>query len=81
MRLDYGFKHSNPDAKVNMYVLRQVDLDGNETLYGPISIDNSKDQPRLIKVINLMGQEVDEYYVGIFIEVYEDGSTRKFYRH
>lgn len=69
IRQDYGFKHANPDKKVNVYMLKQVDLDGNEKIYGPIGIDNSKGQPLLIQTVNMMGQSVDEYYKGITIEI------------
>ena len=42
--------------------------------YGPIGVDNTLKPSKLLKIINLMGQEINENYKGIVIEVYEDGT-------
>jgi hypothetical protein len=42
--------------------------------YGPIGMDNTLKYSKLIKSTNLIGQEIDENYRGIVIEVYEDGT-------
>ena len=46
-----------------------------------ISINNlNKETPKLIKVINILGQEVPESYVGLVIEIYSDGEVKKVYK-
>jgi hypothetical protein len=73
---NYRFIHHNPNNSVNYYELIQYDIDGEFTNYGYISVNNTKGV-YLVKVINLMGQEVDTDYNGIVIQQYSDGSTLK----
>jgi hypothetical protein len=60
---------------INYYRLRQVDDDGTEKLSDVIFVDNSLRLKTLARVVNAMGQEVDENYRGLKIYVYSDGST------
>lgn len=73
----YDFDHENYIDTVNYYRLTQTDFDGNREVFKIISIDNSKESKTLIRTVNLMGQDVDEYYKGIIINVYSDGTTEK----
>lgn len=76
----YSFKDSKPYQGINYYRLKQVDYDGDSNSFTIISIDNncSKDI-KIIKVTNLLGQEVGDEYDGIRIVQYSDGSVvRKF---
>lgn len=61
---------------VNYYRLTQFDFDGTSKLHGIVAVDNRKDI-KVIKTLNLMGQEVDKSYSGVVIDYYNDGSTRK----
>lgn len=77
--IKYIARHEQPEKKVNYYFLIQIDFDGQEKYYGPICIDNRVSSKKIIKTINLLGQEVDEYYTGVVIEIYEDWSAVKKY--
>lgn len=78
--LSYRFIHVDPPKKINYYKLIQVDYDGKQTQYGPISIDNRENKRALIKTINIIGQEVTEDYSGLVINLYDDGTTEKIYK-
>lgn len=72
----YSLTHSKYSREINYYRLKQVDYDGTTTDHGIISIDNREDV-KLVKRVNALGQEVDETYKGVVFEYYSDGSTRK----
>ncbi|WP_066757788.1 proprotein convertase P-domain-containing protein [Crocinitomix algicola] len=69
----------NPAPGLNYYRLNQTDKDGNKLPVKTISVhlNEGNDENRIIKIINLMGDEVDESYNGIKVEIYQDGSQRK----
>jgi hypothetical protein len=75
--LHYQAHHIGIKLGTNYYRLSQVDYDGTTEVFDIISIDNSIDQPIVVKSINLMGQTVDDSYQGIVIHHYSDGSIRK----
>jgi hypothetical protein len=62
------------------YRLVQYDIDGNFDLYGPIALEGVFPNKKIIRYINLAGQEVNETYSGVVFEVYEDGTMRKIIR-
>jgi hypothetical protein len=62
------------------YRLVQYDIDGQYEIYGPISIEGFFSSKKIVKYINLAGQEVNETYKGVVFEVYEDGTMRKIIR-
>jgi hypothetical protein len=64
-------------GQINYYRLKQVDIDGKYEYHNVISIDNSKEEVRLIKTCNLMGQEVDDNYKGFVLLQYSDNSIVK----
>ena len=65
--------------RINYYRLTQVDFDGANKTYGPISIDNRSNKV-VLRSVNLLGQEVDENEKGIIILIYEDGTMEKVFR-
>jgi hypothetical protein len=65
---------------INYYQLTQVDRDGEWKTYGPIAIDNTQPTKMLLKTVNMMGQEVDQYATGVLFEMYTDGTSRKIIR-
>jgi len=75
-KIQYSFVDKSFPNQINYYQLVQVDIDGNSKTYGPISIDN-RIRKNLVKITNLLGQDIDESYRGVVIEVYDDGSTIK----
>lgn len=79
--LHYELEDRGFERTINYYRLKQVDFDGTTKIYNIISADNRNLNKELIKILNTMGQEVNQYYKGVVIEVYADGSTRRFYRN
>ena len=79
----YTFIDNDFDPAINYYRLVQVDIDGQFKIYGPISINNATDK-RVVKLINMMGQEVQECVPnamrGMYFEVYDDGTMQKVYK-
>jgi hypothetical protein len=74
----YKFKDVNPERTINYYRLRQVDFDGNSEMFSITSVDNSCGKNlKVIKVTNMLGQEVNEDYEGVRIIQYNDGSVVK----
>lgn len=65
----------------NYYRLKQTDFNGNFEYFKIIDVTYTpRKKPILIKIVNYMGQEVNENETGFLIEIYDDGSTRKIYR-
>jgi len=62
------------------YRLIQYDIDGNFEIFGPIALEGNFLNKKIVKYINLAGQEVNETYKGVLFEVYEDGTMRKIIR-
>ncbi len=71
----------NPELVLNYYRLFQIDFDGAITSYNPIAIDNRTEKRSLIKVINILGQAVDENYRGIVLYYYSDGTHEKTFQN
>ena len=80
MNLYYNFVDELPLPIVNYYRLVQYDWDGMYEIFDPIAIDNRKREKRIVKYVNISGQEVDpQYTTGLVIGILEDGSTIKVY--
>lgn len=77
-------KYSYIDYNLNSvtyYRLQQFDIDGVFKTYGPILVTKTITEKKIIKYINLMGQEINPLTsTGILIEVFDDGSIRKVIR-
>jgi len=65
---------------LNYYRLVQHDIDGQFKVYGPIALDNTIKVKKVVKYVNLMGQEVGPEVKGVVFEVYEDGTSKKILR-
>ena len=79
-KINYFYNDSYLNNGIIYYKLKQVDFDGNFKEYGPISIYYIQSTKKIIKYVNLLGQEVDPGSRGIIFEMYEDGSARKIIR-
>ena len=77
--IDYSINHyTYVRNAINYYRIKQVDFNGQTRSYPTIvSIDNRLKSEKLVKVVNLFGQEVPESEKGVVIYVYDDGSTEK----
>ncbi len=79
--MDYSYVDNDFDNCINYYKLTQVDFDGKYKEYGPIVVNNSIKVKKIVRTINLMGQDIDPNSAhGICIEVYEDGTIKKVLR-
>jgi hypothetical protein len=62
---------------ISYYYLSQTDYDGKSKDFEIISIDNRKIIPQLIKITNILGQEIDSDSPGIKFFHYSDGTIIK----
>lgn len=76
----YDYDHENYRDTINYYRLTQTDFDGMSETFKTIAIDNRIKEKTLVKTVNFMGQEVDQYEKGLFIQIYSDGTTKKVVR-
>jgi hypothetical protein len=79
-KINYSYLDNIDQFTIHYYRLVQYDIDGKFETYGPIALDNRIITKRVIKQVNLLGQEVNSHYSGIIIEVHEDGTTKKIIR-
>jgi hypothetical protein len=66
---------------INYYRLVQFDNDGSSTVFAPKSIDNRLYGTVLMDRTNYLGQQIDEFYQGLVIEYYSDGSITRTYQN
>ena len=76
-KITYSYLDAINQFTIHYYRLVQYDIDGKFKIYGLIAIDNSNGFKRVVKYINLLGQEIGPEYKGIVFEIYEDGSSKK----
>jgi hypothetical protein len=79
---NYSLTDYNILETLNYYRLKQTDFDGESVFSKTISIDNRVDDSfkEIIGRTNLLGQDVDEFYNGIVIVRYKDGTSQKYYQ-
>lgn len=75
--LDYEFVDPAPYKGVSYYKLKQVDLDGYGEDTPMKSVQINTEELVIISSYNLMGQEINDNYSGVVIDLLEDGTTRK----
>ncbi len=75
----YSAIHSDyRQNSLNYYRLIQTDFNGKETMIEKIvAIDNRVEEKEVVKVINLVGQEVSVNEKGIVIYIFKDGTQQK----
>jgi hypothetical protein len=74
---EYATLDKDVRDEINYYRLIQVDIDGQAFFSDIISIDNRKTQKQISKIVNLIGQEVDQQFKGVVIIVYSDNTSIK----
>ena len=77
--LTYKYFDTRISSGYSYYKLIQIDIDGEEDVYGPIYTYRAV-YTELQQKYNLMGQEVNEYERGLIILQYEDGTVEKVIR-
>ena len=73
----YHTQHYNVEKLTNYYRLDQFDFDGEYKQYDVISIDNRTTEKKIMKIFNMMGQEVDINSKGLKVIIYDDGTSTK----
>ena len=79
IEINYNFTDYNIETKVNYYILKQVDYNGFEKSTDIISLENKFNNLFIVKKTNLIGQEIDDYYSGLVLFIYNDGTIIKKY--
>ena len=73
--IQYEYNDSDYENTINYYRLRQIDFDGNNETFRTIAINNTLNSTlKIVKIVNLMGQEVNNNYTGFRVVMYNDGS-------
>lgn len=72
--LNYSFDDYFYRNTLNYYRLSQMDYDGQFNTYKTIVIDNNLTSKSIVKITNMMGQEVKDDFTGARIIIYSDGS-------
>jgi hypothetical protein len=73
---DFDFR----PGEVNYYRLSQTDFDGTHVLLDIATADNGVASPKIVKMFNMLGQEVPLDTKGLIIVLYENGTTKRIYR-
>lgn len=77
---NYSFIDYNPYDGVGYYRLKQTDYDGNSEYFNIVSVSSCNDRNlKVVKMTNLLGQEVNDDYDGVIIYYFIDGSAIKKY--
>jgi hypothetical protein len=80
-QMSYSVIDTKPFYGTSYYRLKQTDYDGQHESFHPVSVSISSEEKIVNKVINFMGQEVNEYYKGMVLEIYQDGTyVKKYYK-
>ncbi len=74
----YGtYDYSIRESGTYYYRLTQVDFDGKYMSYSPVAVNYSGSDKEIVRIVNIMGEDVDRTYNGIKIYVYSDGTSEK----
>jgi hypothetical protein len=76
---DYYTYDNNIETELNYYKLSQVDFNGSKTELKIIAIDNKNKIFDIIKITNIIGQEVDNEYIGVKLFHMSNGEIIKKY--
>jgi hypothetical protein len=75
----YNYADYNPDKTINYYRLSQTDYDGTFEIVGFLSLNNIPSQKQIIKIVNLLGQDIDEHETGIRLIYFSDGEILRYF--
>lgn len=78
--LSYTMIDEHVKNVVNYYRLKQTDLDGENKCTDFISINNKTAYKEISSITNILGEEVNEYYRGLIVIYYSDGTIVKIIR-
>jgi len=65
---------------INYYRISQTDYDGKKEVFDDmiIAIDNRDKYKKIIKIVNILGQEIKSDTPGVVIYIYEDNTIKRF---
>ncbi|NOQ74758.1 MAG: hypothetical protein GQ574_22280 [Crocinitomix sp.] len=75
-KIGYEYTDYSVENEITYYRLSQTDFDGKKNRLGTVSVQNGAAK-EIVKIINLMGHEVDETYKGLKVYIYTDGTMSK----
>lgn len=78
--LSYSMVDEHVKNVINYYRLKQTDLDGENRCTDFISINNKTTYKEISSITNILGEEVNEYYRGLIVIYYSDGTIVKIIR-
>jgi hypothetical protein len=73
----YTYADFDFEKKLNYYRLKQTDYDRASETFNKIAINNFQTSKSIIKVLNILGQEVDLDYTGLRIIYFNNGEILK----
>jgi hypothetical protein len=77
-KINYEYSVMIENFTINYYRLKQIDFNGDYKYYGPISVNNTKKEKKILKYVNILGQEVNyDSTGGVIFVVYDDGTSVK----
>ena len=76
-QMDYKIIDPNPLIGISYYRLKQTDYDGQSEAFHPISIVIKEERKEIVKKLNTLGQEVNDSYLGIVIQIWDNGDITK----
>jgi hypothetical protein len=74
---NYSDADTRPYNGLSYYRLKQNDLDGEFSYSDIVSVVVDTEEKQLIKVLNILGQEVDLNTKGMVIFIFSDGESLK----
>jgi hypothetical protein len=76
-RTDYSNEDTRPLSGLSYYRLKQTDFDGQFTYSNIKSVYMNTENAELIKVVNVLGQEVEQDTKGLVILIFSNGESMK----
>ena len=79
--MDYSYDDTYSSEKnIIYYKLSQTDYNGVTTFFNVISLEKQKSDSYVVKQVNLLGQDVDKNFVGVLIQIWNNGRITKIIR-
>jgi len=77
IKTTYSLVDIKPYDGLSYYRLKQTDMNGNTKMFNIIAVTRNNSNIKVIKITNVLGQEVSEESEGIKIYYFNDGSVMK----
>lgn len=78
----YATLDTSPLSGVSYYRLKQTDYDGQYKYSDIVAVDlGNKQSRKVIRTVNMFGQETQENASGLLIQIYDNGDVEKVYKN